>query len=296
MPTALPHLFIDYENLQPPAADFARLRGLDCRIWLFHGPHQNRFEADVVAAWQPLGERLRFVQGAKSGKNALDFHIAFALGQAWQQDAAQGTPAHYLVVSKDTGFDALIEHLHGLGARAARTKSIADALAAATPGDAAPTHASAARRAAPPKATAKASGKSAARSSGKSAGPTQPEASEADAAAASPKPAAPSPRAEAAGSPKATRAARRAPASKPGPAPAPRTRPVQPFRPAGEDGGQGGRRTHGCHPARQPAPRGQARWLDPRAEASGPGRAVEQRPLRPRRRASHPRAGAMAGG
>lgn len=128
MTKPLPHFFIDYENLQPTAEDFARLRGVDCRIWLFHGPHQNRFGADVVAAWQPLGERMRFVTSSKSGKNALDFHVAFGLGQAWQQDADAGIAAHYVVLSRDTGFDALLDHLRLLGAPAARAKTMAEAL------------------------------------------------------------------------------------------------------------------------------------------------------------------------
>lgn len=125
------HLYIDFENHQPPAEDFARMHGRNCQIWLFHGPHQNRFAADVVAAWQPLGKRVRFVQSSKSGKNALDFHIAFALGLAQQEDAAAGRAAHYLVVSNDNGFDALFDHMRTLGAAAGKAGTIPDALALA---------------------------------------------------------------------------------------------------------------------------------------------------------------------
>jgi hypothetical protein len=131
------YLFVDFENVQPPAEDFARVRGDEYRLWLFHGPHQNKFDADVVTAWQPLGERVRFVQAARRGKNALDFHIAFCLGQAQQHDAAQGSAARYLVVSNDTGFDALLEHMQTLGCQTARAASIAQALRIAEPAPAA---------------------------------------------------------------------------------------------------------------------------------------------------------------
>lgn len=125
------HLFIDFENQQPPAEDFARTHAAECRIWLCHGPHQNKFAADVVAAWQPLGERVRFIQSSKPGKNALDFHVAFALGLAWQEDAAAGHDGRYLVVSKDNGFDALFDHMRTLGAAVGKAGTIPDALALA---------------------------------------------------------------------------------------------------------------------------------------------------------------------
>ena len=74
------HLLVDFENLRPPPADVARVRSGEFRLWVFHGPHQNKFDADLVKAWQPLGDRVDFVQSSKHGKNALDFHIAFTLG------------------------------------------------------------------------------------------------------------------------------------------------------------------------------------------------------------------------
>lgn len=127
----LTHLFVDFENCQPPAEDFARVHAAECRIWLFHGPHQNKFAAELVAVWQPLGERMRFVQSSKAGKNALDFHIAFALGLAQQEDVAAGRSARYVVVSKDNGFDALFDHMRTLRAVVGRAETIADALALA---------------------------------------------------------------------------------------------------------------------------------------------------------------------
>lgn len=139
---ALTYILVDFENVQPPAADIARVRGEDYRLWVFHGPHQNKFDADLVVAWQPLGDRVRFVQSARVGKNALDFHIAFCLGQAQQKNASTNRPARYIVVTKDGGFDALFDYMKALGCATGKAHSIAEALALAdslmpeTPADA----------------------------------------------------------------------------------------------------------------------------------------------------------------
>jgi hypothetical protein len=127
----LTYLLVDFENLQPPAQDIARVRGDDYRLWVFHGPHQNKFAAEIVVAWQPLGDRVRFVQSAKSGKNALDFHIAFCLGQAQQKNASESRPARYIVVSKDSGFDSLFDYMKTLRCAVGKAHSIPEALALA---------------------------------------------------------------------------------------------------------------------------------------------------------------------
>ena len=125
------YLLVDFENVKPPAEEFARVRGEEYRLWIFHGPHQNKFDVDMVVAWQPLGDQARFVQSSKNGKNALDFHIAFCLGQANQQDAAAKRAAIYIVVSKDGGFDALFDYIGSLGCTVKRVSSISKALATA---------------------------------------------------------------------------------------------------------------------------------------------------------------------
>jgi len=127
-------LLVDFENVQPTAKDFALLKGKECQLLIFHGPHQKKFDSDLVVAWQPLGERVRFIQSSKSGKNALDFHIAFCLGQLHQENVAAGRVARYIVVSKDRGFDPLFDFMQTLQCSVGRATSIADGLAlAATP-------------------------------------------------------------------------------------------------------------------------------------------------------------------
>jgi hypothetical protein len=123
------HLLVDFENLKPSAADVALIRSGEYRLWVFHGPHQNKFDATLVKAWQPLGGRVDFVQSSKQGKNALDFHIAFKLGDLFADERKTGRRASYVVVSGDGGFEPLFDYMRTLGCVVTLAASIPDALA-----------------------------------------------------------------------------------------------------------------------------------------------------------------------
>lgn len=127
------YLLIDFENVQPTAAELGSIRGADYLVRMFHGPHQNKFDAEIVKALQPLGSQVEYVQCSRKGKNALDFRIAFCLGQLVQQREAAGSPngreTRFVVISKDAGFDELLGHVRTLGLGAARVERIWDALA-----------------------------------------------------------------------------------------------------------------------------------------------------------------------
>ncbi len=125
---SLIYLLIDFENLQPSAADVARIRGEEYRLWVFHGPHQKKFDAEIVKAWQPLGDQVHFIQSSRTGKNALDFHIAFSLGQLHQMNLAAKDAARYIVVSGDGGFESLFEHMRKIGCCVGKASSISEAL------------------------------------------------------------------------------------------------------------------------------------------------------------------------
>lgn len=124
------HILIDFENVQPTAGELESIRGSQYRVRIFHGPHQNKFDAAVVKAVQPLGGQVKYIQCGRNGKNALDFHIAFYLGRAVQDHENGGGAGgdRYLIVSKDGGFDALLEHLQSLGCLASKVPSISEAV------------------------------------------------------------------------------------------------------------------------------------------------------------------------
>lgn len=96
----------------------ADLAGLDVQqacVLVFTGAEQ-KVGISLIEAVQALGEHGRFIRISGNGRNALDFHIAYYLGQ-WMVRDPQAT---FLIVSKDTGYDPLITHLNATGSRVKR--------------------------------------------------------------------------------------------------------------------------------------------------------------------------------
>jgi len=61
----------------------------------------------VTAVGKELGKDARYIKIAGGGQNALDFHIAYYVGEL----AAVEPDAQFHIISKDKGFDPLIRHL-----------------------------------------------------------------------------------------------------------------------------------------------------------------------------------------
>jgi len=99
------YVMIDYENVQPDS--FQRLDPEVYHIRIFVGANQSKIPVEVACALQTRGDKARYIKVSGSGKNALDFYIAFYIGKI----AAETPEAYFHIISKDTGFDPLIEHL-----------------------------------------------------------------------------------------------------------------------------------------------------------------------------------------
>ena len=99
------YVLIDYENVQPGA--MAGLCEDHFKVVVFVGENQSKVTFEVASALQQMGDRAEYVKITGNGKNALDFHIAYYLGQL----ALKEPDAFFHTVSKDTGFDPLIQHL-----------------------------------------------------------------------------------------------------------------------------------------------------------------------------------------
>lgn len=99
------YVLVDFENVQPDNIDF--LRDNDFKLIVFVGPHQNKISFDIVSGIQSLGDNARYVKVSKAGKNSLDFHLAYYLGEI----SAHTPDAYFHVVTKDSGFDPLLDHL-----------------------------------------------------------------------------------------------------------------------------------------------------------------------------------------
>jgi hypothetical protein len=124
----LTHILVDFENVQPTAADIGLVRGDGVRLAIFRGPGQKKYSADVAEAWQPLGGNVTFVHCSKVGRNAVDMHIAFHLGELVAASRGEGHRARFVIVSKDTDFDPLLLYIRAQGYEASRVSTIKAAL------------------------------------------------------------------------------------------------------------------------------------------------------------------------
>ncbi|QZN82302.1 hypothetical protein K5K93_07790 [Stenotrophomonas sp. DR822] len=120
MPLARNVVLIDFENVQPPSLKELAAPGFT--VLVFVGASQARISMDVAEAMQALGSQGRYIRCHGSGPNALDFHIAFYIGEM----AASDPKVFFHIISKDTGFDPLVAHLRSRGLQAGRCTSVAD--------------------------------------------------------------------------------------------------------------------------------------------------------------------------
>lgn len=114
------YVLIDYENVQPAA--MVALEREHFHVIVFVGAGQAKVTYEVASVLQRMGERASYIKIASSGKNALDFHIAYYIGHL----SAKEPEAHFHIVSKDTGFDPLIQHLKSRKISVGRVKAVTD--------------------------------------------------------------------------------------------------------------------------------------------------------------------------
>ena len=117
------YILIDYENVQTKSLSV--LLGAPnqaFRIMVFVGANQSKIPIELVSSMQSFGARAEYVQITGSGRNALDFHIAYYLGALTERDP----DGIFHVISKDTGYDQLIKHLKGKRIDATRQKDLFD--------------------------------------------------------------------------------------------------------------------------------------------------------------------------
>ena len=99
------HVFVDYENVHE--VDPAVIGARSVSLTLLLGARQTRLDAALVEKLMEHAASVQLVRLTTSGENALDFALAYYVGRA----AVADPTGHFHIVSKDTGFDPLIEHL-----------------------------------------------------------------------------------------------------------------------------------------------------------------------------------------
>ena len=114
------YVLIDFENVQPRNLEI--LASHPFKVLVFVGASQAKIPFELAAAMQHLGDDAQYVKIGGNGKNALDFHLAFYVGEL----AAKDPEAYFHIISKDTGFDPLIKHLKTRKIRIQREKDLAE--------------------------------------------------------------------------------------------------------------------------------------------------------------------------
>lgn len=128
------YVLVDFENIQP--SSFEAIGHDHFKLLVFVGANQAKVPFETAASLQQLGARACYVKVTGNGADALDFHIAYYIGKL----AVTEPTAYFHIVSKDTGFDPLIQHLKTEGILARRVKAMEEiplvkASAAKTPSE-----------------------------------------------------------------------------------------------------------------------------------------------------------------
>jgi hypothetical protein len=114
------YVLIDFENVQPK--NLSILAAHPFKVFVFIGANQTKVPRHVAVGMQALGDRANYVEIDGSGPNALDFHIAYYIGEL----AAADPTGSFHIISKDKGFDPLIRHLKGKGISVRRESDLAE--------------------------------------------------------------------------------------------------------------------------------------------------------------------------
>ncbi len=108
------HVFVDFENV--PDIDVAVIGNKAVTFTLLLGSRQTKLDVSLVEKLLEHAASVELVRLTSPGKNALDFTLAYYVGRAVAADPT----GYFHVVSRDTGYDPLIEHLRSRNIRARR--------------------------------------------------------------------------------------------------------------------------------------------------------------------------------
>jgi len=114
------YVLIDFENVHPKNLEL--LTKHPFKVFVFVGANQTKVPFDLADSMQLLGNDAKYIKIAGTGQNALDFHIAYYVGEL----AAKDPDAYFHIISKDKGFDPLIRYLTDRGIRIQREKDLAE--------------------------------------------------------------------------------------------------------------------------------------------------------------------------
>jgi len=119
MPTN--YVLVDFENVQP---DLSMLANSAYKVKVFFGAKQQegRVPFKLFDAMLALGGNVEPVKVMRSGRNAVDMHIAYFVGRLLENEPN----AVIHIISGDTDFDPLVEFLTREGVNCKRAKTITE--------------------------------------------------------------------------------------------------------------------------------------------------------------------------
>jgi hypothetical protein len=116
------YVFVDFENIQE--VDLDLVAGNPVVVILVLGERHKTLPVEMVKQFLKYPSQVRLIEAGRSGRNALDFVLAYRIGV----ESAADPRGFFHIVSRDTGFDALILHLKQNNILAERHESFAKAL------------------------------------------------------------------------------------------------------------------------------------------------------------------------
>lgn len=130
-PATFQYIFVDFENVQK--IDPAVIGAENVHFTLLVGRLNTKVDMTVAEKLHQHPQSTKLVRLTSSGRNALDFAVAYYVGLA----AARDPRGRFHIVSKDKDFDPLMEHLRSVNIQIFRHDSF-DALALSRPPKAKP--------------------------------------------------------------------------------------------------------------------------------------------------------------
>ena len=101
------HVFVDYENVRDIDPSIIGRKAV--HITLLLGAQKTKLDATIVEKLMQHAASVELIRLQSSGKNALDFTLAYYLGRAVLADPC----GCFHIISKDKGYDPLVEHQIG---------------------------------------------------------------------------------------------------------------------------------------------------------------------------------------
>lgn len=114
------YVLVDFENVQPNGLKVPE--DIPFRVYIFVGGAQTKIPMELAISLQNLGGNVKYVKAEGTGKNVLDFHIAYWLGRLSKEDP----DSYFHIISKDKGFDVLVKHLRKNKVLVQRVNQIVD--------------------------------------------------------------------------------------------------------------------------------------------------------------------------